>query len=133
MKVWSISPQLLSIRCQGSAPAEPDYYPANLSGKGSRIRVTPDAGIRFTKMADGTVRGFRDYAEEIYTISVEHFWLTANDRDAVIAYYDDALTSLRVLITDEGAFDVYFVNRPQITDKSGALYTVVSNLIGTKQ
>ncbi len=108
-------------------------YPVDIGGEGSQIRVTPDAGIQFTNMADGTLRGFRDYAEEIYTISVEHFWLTAALRDMVIEHYDNGPTLVHVLVTDEGTFDVYYVNRPQITDKSGSLYMVASTFIGTKQ
>lgn len=107
-------------------------YPVNQGGVGAKVRTFPNAGIRTTSMADGTIRGFTDFAQDVFDITIEHFWLGATDRDAIMTFYETNKTAQNSVAADEGNFNAYFVNRPQITDKSGALSMVVSRLIGVK-
>ena len=108
-------------------------YPVDQGGKGSKIRVFPAAGIRFTNMSDGALRGFRDYTEEVYQITVEHFWLNNTDRDAIIAHYDAGPTTLHTVTKGSDIYDVYYTNKPQIPDEEGPLSMVLSSFIGTLQ
>lgn len=105
-------------------------YPINQGGINAIARVVPDDGVKFTAMSDGTIRGFTDYDETVFTITVEHYWLAAADRDAIFAFWQTYRTTLNLIETDEGDFNAHFTNRPAVVEKSGPYYKVVSNHVG---
>lgn len=106
-------------------------YPVNQGGVGSKTRIAPDAGIQFVGMQTGSPRGYVDFDEETFVIEVTHPWLNATDRDAVLTFYSTNKTALNTIATNEGNFEGYFMNRPQVVDKDGPNYMLVSRLFCT--
>ncbi len=108
-------------------------YPINEGGKGAAVIVTPDAGIQFTRMSDGTIRGFKDYPEPVFRLTITHFWMIEADVESVKGFYEANATVLNTVLTEmEGAYSVIFVNRPEVVAKQAGLMTLVSEMIGTK-
>ena len=108
-------------------------YPVSQGGLKAKFNVKPDAGIEFTRMSDGIQRGFSDFVADSFTITITHFWLGSTDRDAIKeTFYDANKTNENSVVTDEGTFDCYFINKPVVTDKNGPYSMLVSTLRGVK-
>lgn len=107
-------------------------YPVNQGGVGCQIRVSPDAGIQFTPMSNGEIRGYSDYTEDVFSIEATHWFLVTTDRDAIDTFYE-ANRLLEVSIaSNKGNYNAYFRNRPEYPEESGPYFMVVSRFVGVK-
>lgn len=108
-------------------------YPVDQGGLGSKIEVLPDAGIVKTLMSDGTERGFTDYTETRFILTISHPLLQQSDWEAILAFYDAAPTSTHSVVTLlEGTYDCTFNNRPRLVEKSGPYAKVITEMTGVK-
>lgn len=108
-------------------------YPINQGGKGSKVDVVPDAGIVKTLMSDGTERGYSDYTNERFILTISHPLLEQADWEAIIAFYEANTFVTNTVVTElEGTFDCLFSNRPRVVEKSGSLAKLVSEMTGVK-
>lgn len=107
-------------------------YPVNQGSIGSKTRITPDSGIKFVGMETGSPRGYCDYDQDAFVVEITHPWADDTDRAAIMAFYTTYKTDLNTVATDEGDFEGYFMGRPQVTEKDGGYFVIVSRLFCTE-
>ena len=106
-----------------------DYLMTNASRVST---ITPSAGILTDMTDDGTILYRKDQAVTQFGIQVVHEWITATQRDAILADIVTNGYADRTFTLHGVPFIGTLVNEPAMIERRGALYTYESKFIGVQ-
>ena len=108
-------------------------YPTLPYCRGSERAIR--SGVEIDLATDGTVRGRRFYAEDLYEFHLVHHAITGTQKDSLLSFWSSNRTALIEYTWDEDSavYEVYFAAPPRIVFLRGDHYTAEVDLIGQAQ
>jgi hypothetical protein len=105
-------------------------YPTTFISRESGI--VPDAGIRTEIADDGTVIFRRDRAVPAYGLEILHEWVSQSEFDALLAFVDANGYGPHTLTLHGINFSLTLINLPQIAERKGSKYNIVSKAVAVR-
>lgn len=105
-------------------------YPATFISRNSG--VVPDAGIRTEIADDGTPVFRRDRAVTAFGLQIVHEWISQVELDALNAFVAANGYGPHTLTLHGINFSLTLINDPEIAERKGSKYNVVSKAVAVK-
>ena len=105
-------------------------YPTTFISRASTI--VPDAGIRAEIADDGTIIFRRDRAVTAYAVQILHEWISQAELDSLEAFIDTNGFGPHTLTLHGIDLTMTLINRPEIAERRGGRYNVVTTAVAVK-
>lgn len=105
-------------------------YPTTFISRNSGI--VPDAGIRTEIADDGTPVFRRDRAVPAYGLEILHEWISQAEYDALLAFIDTNGFGPHTLTLHGINFSLTLINLPQIAERKGSKYNIVTKAVAVR-
>jgi hypothetical protein len=105
-------------------------YPNTIFTAGTR--VVPRQNVATDVAADGTVRGRKLMATEVYDILLHHGLLTAAEAETLEDFYEATETEVITFTWRSVDYEAYWVGKPAVEYVGGDTWAVSSSLVGRR-
>lgn len=99
----------------------------------SNSKFSPIDSTVIDLSSDGTVRGRVKHSDTVYSATVIHSYITAEEKDSILSFYEDNqnvyFTFLRK--ADGKYYQLIFLGRPEDVRHNVTYWSVASKMIGT--
>jgi hypothetical protein len=106
--------------------AYPETYISRTSG------ISSDAGIRAEVADDGTIKYRRDRAVTAFGLQIVHEWISQSELDALLAFIVSNGFGPHTITLHGIDFSITLINEPEIAERKGGQYMVVTKAVGVK-
>ena len=106
-------------------------YP-NTNFDADATHVTPRQSIEPDIASDGTVRGRVVSTKEVYDLTLVHKYVSESDAAAIETFYGSNRVAQVEVTWRSVTYNVYFKSKPRVEPFTGVLWTVTSELFGSR-